>query len=207
MDIYGDESGNFDFDPKTGSRHFFVATMATSDTHLAADLLALRRELLIRGFDLRHDGFHATEDRQAVRDEVFAFLAGRQVQVDCTYYLKANVYGRIWQNVDYFYKWAWYNHLRHLLPRLTPPGEAPFIAIATLGNKRKRAAYHDALRDVVQQSSGQVRPTVAHWTAASHPCLQAADYYTWALARSIEGHDRRSHELIQHQVSTLYRYV
>jgi len=206
VEIWGDESGNLDFDPKTGTRHFLVCTMICEDPGLVTDLLSIRRDLEQRGFEL-HEGFHATEDLQAVRDEVVALLARKPIRVDATYYRKANIYPRIQQDLDYFYKWAWFYHLRHVLPNVVPSGVEPFIAVATLGIKKKRQLYAQALRDVVSQSLGRRRAHCAYWSATSHPCLQAADYYTWALARWVEGEDRRSFDLIQHQVRSLYRMV
>jgi hypothetical protein len=206
MEIWGDESGNLDFDPKTGSRYFLVCTMICGDPGLVTDLLSLRGSLERRGFALP-DGFHATEDLQPVRNDVVAMLAGKPIRVDATYFTKARVYPRIQQDLDYFYKWAWFYHLRHVLPQVVPAGVEPFIVVATLGIRKKRQLYAEALRDVVRQSLGSRRWHLAYWSAASHVCLQAADYYTWALARWIEGGDRRSYDLVQHQVRTLYRLV
>jgi hypothetical protein len=215
MEIWGDESGNLDFDPKTGSKFFLVCTITHNDPDLVSELLALRQSLDKGGYPL-YEGFHATYDQQAVRNAVFALLATRAIQCDATYYSKASVYQRIQNDEDYFYKWAWFYHLNHVLPRIVPAGVDPLIAIATLGIKKKRQLYADALRAVVRQSLrrravGQLgrvtQPHCAYWSAASHPCLQAADYYTWALARSIEGGDSRSHDLIRHQVQTLYRLI
>lgn len=50
-EIWGDESGNLDFDPRTGTKFFFVSTVRIADPNLMADLLDLRRRLDRRGFD------------------------------------------------------------------------------------------------------------------------------------------------------------
>jgi hypothetical protein len=192
-----------------------VCTITHEDPTLAADLLALRRDLDRSGFPI-HDGFHATEDKQPVRNEVFKLLAARAIRADATYYTKRRVYSRIQADQDYFYKWAWFYHLSYVLPRIVPANVDPLMAIATLGHKKKRQLYGEALRDVVKQSLrrsavGQLgrltQPHCAYWSAASHPCLQAADYYTWALGRRLEGGDRRSYDLIRHQVQKLYRFI
>jgi hypothetical protein len=206
LEIWGDESGNLDFDARTGSRHFIVCTMTTDDSEMGADLLTLRRDLDRRGFPLP-DGFHATEDRQLVRDEVFALLSGRSVRVDVTCYRKDRVYERIRSDLDYFYKWAWFYHMKYVLPRIVPSGVEPFVTVATLGVRKKRQLHAEALRDVVRQCMRVIQPHCAHWSAASHPCLQAADYFTWAVARWKEGGDRRSYDLIKHQVASLYNLL
>ena len=204
IEIWGDEAGNLDFD-QTGSRYFFVSTMSVTDAGLTTDLLDLRRRLDRVGF-LLPDGFHATDDRQHVRDRVFESLSSRSLRVDVTFYRKDNVYDRIKADLDYFYKWAWFYHLRHVLPRAVEDGyEEIFIGIATLSVRKKRALHAQALNDVVRQCIHRpIRRHCAHWSAASHPCLQAADYYTWAVQRWIEGRDRRSYDLIKHQVRSLF---
>jgi hypothetical protein len=101
IEVWGDEAGNDDFAP-TGSKFFIVATIVTSDAALANDMLALRRVLTLQGHPL-HDGFHATEDRQVVRDQVYALLAQKAIRFDATIYTKSNVYESVKKNKDYFY--------------------------------------------------------------------------------------------------------
>jgi hypothetical protein len=204
MEIWGDESGNVDF-ATTGSRHFVVCTMVSHDPALATDLLALRRSLTERGHEL-HDGFHASEDRQVVRDEVFALLAARDIRIDATYYTKSRAYTRLRDDLDYFYKLAWYMHMRYVLPVVCRGTESAFIGIASLGVRRKRQLYAEAMRDVAAQCLGRTRARCAYWSAPSHPAIQAADYCTWAIARLVEGGDPRSYELLKHRVATLHRF-
>ncbi len=205
MEIWGDEAGNDDFGP-TGSKYFVVATIVTRDAALANDLLALRRVLALQGYEL-HDGFHATADRQVVRDEVFALLAQRDIRFDATVYTKSNVYERVKKDKDYFYKWAWYFHLRYILPKVVPDDINPFIAMATLGTKKRRMLLAEAIRDVVSQCLPGRRIRPAYWSSASHPCLQAADYYTWAVGRLHELGDPRSYDTVKHQAGRIYKFV
>lgn len=206
LDVWGDELGNLDFDPKTGTRYFVVSTITIADPSLTTALLDLRRDLDRLGYELPN-GFHATEDKQRVRDEVFAVLARAAIRADFTYYRKANVYDRIKANEDYFYKWAWFFRMRHVLPRIVPKEADLFVGIATLGVKKKRQLYAQAVRDVVAQCSLTISRHCAYWSSPSHPCLQAADYYTWAVGRWLETGDDRSLDLIRPQIGTLYRFV
>ena len=41
---------------------------------------------------------------------------------------------------------------------------------------------------------------VAFWAYESDPCLQIADYCTWAIQRKWEGNDPRSHVLIADKI-------
>lgn len=67
--IFIDESGNFDFS-KAGTRHFVMAALATSDPLGSATTMhSLRYRMLAEGRDVSM--FHASEDRQDTRDQVF----------------------------------------------------------------------------------------------------------------------------------------
>ena len=71
--LFLDESGNFDFSPK-GTKFFILTGLATFDPILKREeLVRLRYKLLSEGID--EEFFHATEDKQSVRDEVFSFIA------------------------------------------------------------------------------------------------------------------------------------
>lgn len=71
--LFFDESGNLDFSPNW-SRHFcFGVLTAFEPSCLTASLSRLRYSLLAEGLELER--FHAAEDRQAVRDRVFAAMA------------------------------------------------------------------------------------------------------------------------------------
>lgn len=73
--VFAGEAGNFDFSRGTGaSRYFILCTVDSRDCEVGDALLALRRQLGWRGLHLDRV-FHATEDPQTVRDEVFALLA------------------------------------------------------------------------------------------------------------------------------------
>jgi len=74
--IFLDEGGNLDFSPN-GTKFFTVSTITKCRPFaLDADLLALKYDLLEESLDL--DCFHASEDRQLVRNRVFS-LIGRHL--------------------------------------------------------------------------------------------------------------------------------
>lgn len=82
--VFSDEAGNFDFSRKSGaSRYFILGTVAADDCEVGDRLLQLRRELGWRGLHL-DKVFHATDDPQAVRDEVFSALAESDLRIDAT---------------------------------------------------------------------------------------------------------------------------
>lgn len=137
---------------------------------------------------------------------MFELLRGRDIVADITYYSKSNAYKHIRESRDYFYKLAWFCHFRRVLPGAVRGEREVFVGIASLGERRKRNLNAEAVATVVQQCMDRrVRRHCVYWSAASHPCLQAADYYCWAVQRWIEGGDSRSYDLVKNQIQTLIK--
>lgn len=73
--IFLDEGGNFDFTPK-GTRFFTLTSVTKARPFQIAPVLDhLKYDLIETGLDLEY--FHASEDRQPVRDQVFTAIRGR----------------------------------------------------------------------------------------------------------------------------------
>lgn len=198
--VFGDESGNFDFSPE-GSRWYLTGTMSC-DAEAAEAIRLVLRQLRERhasgGFD--HDGvFHASRDRQAVRDDVFDVLVGQNVRVDVTLLEKRKAQPQLRESDQRFYKYAWLYHLRHVLAQVCRRGDTVHLVLSDIGTKKMRSAFREAVEDVVPQSCPPgVRYEVRYWKNAVDECLQAADYYLWAVGRHREGGDPRSYDLIHH---------
>jgi hypothetical protein len=89
--VFSDEAGNFDFSRGSGaSRYFILGTVTADDCRIGDELLQLRRDLGWRGVHL-DKVFHATEDPQAVRDEVFDVLSHGNFRIDATILEKSNL--------------------------------------------------------------------------------------------------------------------
>jgi hypothetical protein len=70
-----DEGGNFDFSPK-GTRLFTLTSVTKVRPFQIAPVLDhLKYDLIETGLDLEY--FHASEDRQPVRDQVFTAIRAR----------------------------------------------------------------------------------------------------------------------------------
>jgi len=196
--VFADEAGNFDFSTRQGaSRYFILCTVTSTDCRTGDALLALRRELGWRGLHLDRV-FHATEDPQVVRDEVFALLAGMDCHVDATILEKRKAQPHLRDDAQ-LYRMAWYLHFK-FLARHVHRADRLFVAASSLGTKKARRALHSAVDEVVHQLSPCRSHRVAFWPTESDPCLQVADYCTWAVQRRWERGDDRSHALIASKV-------
>ncbi len=199
--LFADEAGNFDFSVKRGaSRYFILGSITVDSPAIGADLLALRRELAWEGHGL-DAAFHATEDQQVVRDRVFDLIAAVDLRVDATILDKRKAQPQYSKDPEAFYKLAWYLHLKYVAPRITRRDDQLMVVAATLGTKKRRKAVRESLTDVVQQTT-RCRWQLAQWPAESDPCLQIADYCTWAIQRSYERADARSYDLIKGKIAS-----
>lgn len=202
--IFGDESGNFDFSNSEGaSRYLIITTVTVQDCSIGDDLLELKRQLHWEGYEVK-DHFHATDDRQAVRDRVFDLLGQRDFRIDATLLEKAKTEPQLAQDDALFYKTAWFLHLKHLVPKVVGAGDEVFLVAASMKTKGKRASAHGALKDVMNQVAHPGRYVVASWRASTDPCLQVADYCCWAIQKKWEKEDNRSHVLIADKIRSEY---
>lgn len=202
MHVFSDEGGDLTFKPpgKGISRYFMIGTVAMEDCAIGVELLDLRRDLAWRGIQL--DQFHATSDKQRVRDRVFDLIAKTDLRYDVTILDKRKAFPRISADPLYCYKLAWFLHFKYVAPAIVGPLDELLVVASALQIKKKKALVHSAVRSVVNQ----VSPTVVFHTAfsptMSDPCLQVADYITWAIQRKYEMGDDRSYDLVSHLVST-----
>lgn len=201
--VFADEAGNFDFSLNSGASRYFILCTATMDTPIVGDqLLALRRELGWKGLHL-DSVFHASSDPQAVRDEVFDLLQASEFRIDATILEKRKALPRL-QHERPFYKLAWYLHFKHVAPRIASRTDRLFVTAASLGTKKQRGSFHQAVDDVVDQVAPCRSHRVAFWAMESDPCLQVADYCTWAIQRRWERGDTRSYSLIEDKLRSEY---
>ena len=170
----------------------------------SARLLDLRRDIAWDGLALE-DCFHATADRQRVRDEVFRYISGQSLRIDATVFEKCKVKPHV-QTPEYFYKLSWFSHFKKVGPAALRGATEAQIVAASIGTKNRRKTIRLAVEDVVNQCIPNKTYSVAFWPAESDPCLQIADYCTWAIQRALEQGDDRSYELIKPQISSLYDY-
>lgn len=202
--IYADEAGNFDFSRKRGATRYFILTTVAIDDHgIETELLELRRELAWSGIDLTRS-FHATEDRQLVRDRVFDVLIRRDFRVDATIMEKAKATPRIRAGDEVFYKYAWYYHMKYIAPKVSSKDDDLMVIAASIGTSRKERDFRYSIEDVMEQTSPAHVIRVNMWPAATDPCLQLADYCCWAIQRKWESGDARSYDLIRNKIVSEY---
>lgn len=178
-------------------------TLTLPDCSIGQELLDLRRQLAWEGHGLETE-FHATEDKQVVRDRVFGLLAGHDFRIDATVLEKSKAKPTIRATEERFYQLAWFLHLKYVAPFVINRADEVLVIGASLGTRKQRAGFRNAVLDVARQVLPTARFQVGSWSAASdpYPCLQVADYCAWALQRKWEQADERSYMLIAPRIRT-----
>ncbi len=196
--VFADEAGNFDFSSNKGASRYFIVTTVTMGECRTGDALAhLRRTLTWQGINLAKP-FHATEDPPAVRAAVFDLLKRAPIRVDATVLEKRKAEPQLRGELE-LYKMAWFLHFKFVAPRVATSQDRLLVVAASLGTKKTRRLFSAAVDDVVAQVS-PARHRVAFWAADSDPCIQVADYCSWAVQRAWERGDRAYLELLGNKV-------
>lgn len=167
------------------------------------DILELKRELAWEQAKLG-DYFHATTDTQDVRDRVFEVIQRHDFQVQATIMEKAKASPKIRPTNARFYQHGWYQHFRWGMTDTIRTCDEMHITTASIGTKKGQVEFTDAVKDVVRQTVKGVRARTSFWQCSTDPCLQLADYCTWAIQRKWERGDTRSYNLIKDRITYEY---
>lgn len=196
--LFFDESGNFDF--SVGGTPYLVFGVLTtrSPGPLLRPLSDLRYELLASGVEI--EAFHATEDKQAVRNRVFEIIkAARDVAFDALVIEKRKVDPKLYEPSRFYPEFA-HTLLKDVLARYRDPQERIVIVTDRLPVSSTRNAVEKAFKTYIRQNfEGRVF-SILHHASSSHACLQAADYCTWAVYKKWRDSEVRPYNEMKHLI-------
>ncbi len=150
------------------------------------------------------DYFHATTDKQAVRDRVYATILRHDFQIQATVCEKSKAQPQVRRDKATFYKYPWYYHFKHGATRQLRRDDKLLVTAASLGSKKERATFTKALEDVVAQTMRRDSCAVDFRPAQTCFNLQVADYCAWAIQRKWERGDRRSYDPLADRITYEY---
>ena len=196
--VFLDEGGDFNFSA-TGTRFFTLTTITTTrpfpwDT----PLLSLKFDLIEVGLDIEY--FRASEDRQAVRDQVFEIIGNTllTVRIDSLIIEKRKT-GPSLQVLEKFYP----RMIGYLLQYvLDPQNLGDITEVIVITDRIPVSKKQEAVEKAVKQKLSNMLPSgmrysILHHASKSCVSLQIADYCNWAVFRKWEREDLRSYELIR----------
>jgi len=194
--VFLDETGNFDFSPN-GSRYLILSGVGLVRAFpFDAQLGDLRFDFLEQGLEI--EAFHASEDKQHVRNAVFgiiqAHMRGLAVHAIVVDKRKTNPALR---SLEKFYPKMMALLIRYIVNGLQIGGYSQVIAIAdTIGGSKKKVITGATKIALARSLPAGTPHRVLHHESASCYGLQVADYMTWAIGRKYERADTRSYALI-----------
>ena len=196
--VFLDEAGDFNFSAP-GTRYFML-TSVTSVRPFGwdASLLNLKYNLLEQGGNIEY--FHASEDRQIIRDQVFSVAVSHlsEFTLDCLIVEKRKTAPKL-RVEEKFYPGMLGYLLQYVLKARNLQEYAEVIVITdSLPIKRKREAVEKGIKQTLSDKlPAGTRYKILHHSSKSCMGLQIADYCNWAVFRKWERGDLRSYGLIK----------
>ncbi len=217
--VFIDESGNFDFTPK-GSKHFILTGFTTFDPVVQREqLVKMRYQLLREGYD--HEYFHASEDKQHVRDEVFRFLGslGNSFEVHTVWAQKNKAHSSLYKE-SYLKKdkiitrvtgMGLYQKLCECLLQYLFRGRSGqvdriVIVIGSLFTGDKKKIFMRTLKHYLKTNFTGVAFDIYSHPVCSDLNCQLADYCCWAISAKLERDERRPLSVIRPNLKSAFDY-
>jgi hypothetical protein len=211
--IFLDESGNFDFSPR-GTRYWSVTALCTfhptNGRHVFLDLL-----YHLADSDAGQECFHATEDKQEVRDKVFECIRSLEEQFEVhsviaekrkthpsLYQKRAIRKGKpFWEKDETkFYNLICKVLLGYIFQRPTfSKAQRIVVVLSSIFNNPKHTAIRGSLPMQLKAHTKAPFSIYFHQTKADLNC-QIADYCGWAISRKWENADIRSYDLMRSKI-------
>lgn len=196
--VFLDEAGNFDFSP--GGTKYFILSAISKERPFRAyqEMTELKYNLVESGKDIEY--FHASEDAQSVRNEVFTIIQRNLggVRVDSLVVEKRKI-GPAMRPEEQFYPRIIGYLLRYVLNGY-PLDQYREVIVFTdqIPVKKKRRAIEKAAKvTLAEMLPKTARYRLLHHDSKSNMDLQIVDYCNWAIYRKWDAQDERSYQLIR----------
>ncbi|GAB4284418.1 MAG: hypothetical protein Kow0067_06280 [Coriobacteriia bacterium] len=206
--MYFDEAGNFDFSRQGTAVFCMTCVVLHRPFALHEPLLSAKYDILEAGLDLEY--FHATEDRQWVRNRVFEAVGAHLPDINAySAILTKNRTNPSLRAPEVFYQRAFEWLVKYACPRAVDCSHVVAITDQLPIKKLRGAAAKGLKPHLKAHLPSDVRFDLFHHQAKADLNLQVADYISWAIYRKWNNGDRRSYDLISGCVRSegdLFRY-
>ena len=199
--IFLDEGGNFDFSPK-GTQYFTIISLtATRPFAWDVALMSLKYDELEYGSDAEY--FHASEDKQIVRNRVFTAIAEHMdaVRLDSIIVPKRKIVPEL-RPPEKFYPRMLSYLLRYVIQHepLDASTEVLVMTDVVPMKARQKAISKGVEEALTALLPGGIRYRVLRHDSKSCVSLQVADYCNWAIYRKWDRGDERSYDIIRRAI-------
>ena len=186
--LYLDESGNYTFS-KDGSEYLIYTSLATTNPYaMYSKFCELEKDLKNRSIQLESGYFHASEDKQAVRNDAFKILR----EIDC-YDIDSIIVEKCKANpsirdVVSLYRKVYGILLQYVFRRYSKVDKI-LIFLDEAPNQKKKHAIEKGIKETLSELLGKdkigkdITYHMTHLPSVFSYGLQAADYCCWALKK------------------------
>lgn len=213
--LFVDESGNFDFSSR-GTKYFVLSCLSTFYPTAERDnLIKLRYKLLEEGLD--QEFFHATEDRQVVRDRVFSIINNLtdDIEVHAIVAQKNKVNPSLYREVYFkkdrriervvgadFYQRMSRTLLQYVFHRSDfKKADKIVVVLGAIFTKSKQSYILQTLKKYLKERFAKPFEVYFHQSRSDLNC-QLADYFGWAIAIKWERGEQRSYILVADKIKS-----
>lgn len=199
--LFIDESGNFDFS-SSGTKHFVLTCLKTSTPYIDRNkLLRLKYKLL--SSDINQEFFHATEDKQIVRNLVFKLI--KSLRDDTNSYSlvikKENIKKSLHDPLK-FYELVCLNLVRNVLSKSKADEYRKVVIIlGSIFIKNKQSSILKTLKQYLK-SNFSIPFGIYFHKSQSDLNSQLADYFGWAVYVKFERNELRPINEIKSKIKT-----
>jgi len=197
--IFLDEGGDLNFSPN-GTKYFTLSCISKLRPFEAfKELNDLKYDLMESG-TAELEYFHASEDRQIVRDKVFDIINKyfRDSIVDSIIVQKNKTHYYV-RKEERFYK-EMFGYLIKFVIENTNISQIKKVIIITdsLPLKKKKNAVEKGIKEILSKIlKSRIPYSILHHSSKSNYDLQFTDYCNWAIYRKWDRNDLRSYNLIK----------
>jgi len=215
--VFVDEAGNFDFSP-SGTRYFILSALTMERPFPSPQpLIDLKYDLWSLGTAIEY--FHASEDKQSVRDRVFAVLSTNlsHFRFDSVIVEKRKTHRALQDDHSRFYRKMFDILIGYVLEGSRDSASQIIVVTDHIPIKKKKRQIEKGIKT---RLAGWAKLhgnsySIQHVASKSDLNLQIVDYMNWAVYRRWSRHDNRSYSLIRpsihsefdvFQAGTVYYY-
>lgn len=182
--VFADETGDLGYNSDRGSQYFGFGTASyiSGATPNFDEAYKLRCSLELKGFSLK-EGFHASNDRWFIRNEIFNLIASNPPRFDFTFLNKRNAYAYVKERGDlHLYGLAWGMHFKTIAQQVASADDTIYSVMGDIQTRSKKREIEQVLRNIASEvPDRKIVPII--WNSRSSWGLQVADYGLWEAQR------------------------
>lgn len=186
MYLFLDESGDWNFNRK-GSEHLVFTCLNMEEPFLLSqELEKLKYSLIEEGHNISH--FHASEDKQFVRDRVYNILKNQKLhyEADAVYLAKTKANPSLYKDntEPKLYLKVYDILLKYVFNRYDV--ENIIILTDEIPHRKWRDSIEKGLKISIRKHlKKETKFNILHHSSKTNFCLQAVDYFSWAIYREL----------------------